>query len=134
MKWFLKRKIIKRFVRELPLILKKLYGKHNIYSEDQINAAFVKAGYKLWYLEYAYSIFMSKSKFEETSLYNNGKFSYDKLRSEIASSFFNGNKKFTIHDIMSNASTLKKSAPITLDYRNVGVADIEGASYIINDD
>ncbi len=134
MNWFTKRKMTKRFVKELPLILKKMYGKRNSYTEDQIKAAFDKVGYNSSYIEFAFAIFMSKSKFEQNSLFLGDSSSYEKLRYEIANRFFRSNTNFSIHDLVSQAVVSKAKMAMIFDYRNVGAGDIEGSNYIINDD
>ena len=113
-------------MKELPIILKKLHGKRNSYTEEQIKTGFKKAGYKSSYMEYAYAIFMSKSKFEDSSIFNGDKTLYDCLRQEIANRFFRGNVKFSIHDLISNAAISERRTETVFDYRNVSGSELGG--------
>ena len=133
-RWYKKRVQIKRLVRELPLILKKMYGKRNSYTEKEIMSAVNKAHYKKAFVEYALAAFMSKSKFTKEREPNRDTDTYDRLRLEIANRYFRGNVKFTIHDLLSNASLSPRRMQTIFDYRTVGAAEIEGASYIIDND
>ena len=115
-------------MKEPPVILNKLYGKRNSYTEKQIINAMQKAGYKLIYTDYAFAIFMSKSKFA------GDRSKYEILRSVVAKRYFSGNENFTIHDLLLKSSISQRKLETILDYRKVGAADIAGADYIVGGD
>lgn len=106
--WIKKRAILKSYARQLPLSLKKRYGKHKRYSAAEIRASIQKEGFDNSIIEYAYAMFMSRTDFLGLKHKNRDLKDYAKLRKEIAKSFFGGNTSFTIHDILEATFTTKK--------------------------
>ena len=106
--WLKKRAILKSYARQLPLSLKKRFGKHKRYSVEQIRASIQKEGFDNSFIEYAYAMFMSRHEFGSLKHKNNNLEDYDTLRKEIAKSFFRGNTSFTIHDVLEYAIIPKR--------------------------
>jgi hypothetical protein len=101
--WIKKRTILKSYARQLPLFLKKSYGKHKRYSEEEIRVSIQEAGFDNSFIEYAYAMFMSRTEFGGLKHKNKDLEDYDTLRKKIAKSFFKGNTSFTIHDALESA-------------------------------
>ena len=106
--WIKKRTTLKSYARQLPLFLKKRYGKHKRYSAEEIRTSIQKEGFDNSFIEYAYAMFMSRSDFGSLKHQNQDLEDYDTLRKEIAKSFFSGNTSFTIHDVLGTAFIPKK--------------------------
>jgi hypothetical protein len=106
--WIKKRTILKSYARQLPLFLKKSYGKHKRYSEEEIRVSIQLAGFDNSFIEYAYAMFMSRTEFGGLKHKNKDLEDYDTLRKEIAKSFFSGNTSFTIHDALESAIIPKR--------------------------
>jgi Family of unknown function (DUF6559) len=107
--WIKKRATIKSYVKQLPLFLKKRYGKHKRYSEEEIRTSIQLGGFDNSFVEYAYAIFMSRNEFGGLKHKNKDLEDYDTLRKEIANSFFSGDTSFTIHDVLKSAPVPKRS-------------------------
>jgi len=106
--WVKKRTTLKSYVRQLPLFLKKRYGRHKRYSEEEIRTSIQKAGFDNSFIEYAYAMFMSRTEFGGLKHKHQDLEDYDMLRKEIAKSFFSGNTSFTIHDVLESAFIPKR--------------------------
>jgi len=106
--WIKKRTTLKSYVKQLPLFLKKRYGKHKRYSEEEISTSIQLAGFDNSFIEYAYAMFMSRNEFGGLKHKNKDFEDYDTLRKEIAKSFFSGNTSFTIHDMLESALIPKR--------------------------
>lgn len=106
--WIKKRTTLKSYARQLPLFLKKRYGKHKRYSAEEIRTSIQKAGFDNSFIEYAYATFMSRTEFGVLKQKNQYLEDYDTLRKKIAKSFFSGNTSFTIHDVLESAFIPKK--------------------------
>ena len=106
--WIKKRTTLKSYVKLLPLFLKKRYGKHKRYSEEEIRTSVQQGGFDNSFIEYAYAMFMSRNEFGSLKHKNKDLEDYDTLRKEIARSFFSGNTSFTIHDVLASALIPKK--------------------------
>ena len=104
--WIKKRATLKSYVKQLPLFLKKRYGKHKRYSEEEIRTSVQQGGFDNSFIEYAYAMFMSRNEFG--GLKHKNLEDYDTLRREIAKSFFSGNTSFTIHDVLESAPIPKR--------------------------
>jgi len=85
--WIKKRTILKSYARQLPLFLKKSYGKHKRYSKEEIRASIQQAGFDNSFIEYAYAMFMSRTEFGGLKHKNKDLEDYDTLRKEIANFF-----------------------------------------------
>ena len=106
--WIKKRATLKSYARQLPLFMKQRHGKHKRYSEEEIRTSIQKAGFDNSFIEYAYAMFMSRSDFGVLKQKNEDLEDYDRLREEIAKSFFSGNAAFTIHDLLESAFIPKR--------------------------
>ena len=107
--WIKKKATLKSYVRQLPLFLKKRYGKHKRYSQEEITTSIQMAGFDDSFIEYAYAIFMSRNEFGGLRHKNKDLEDYDALRKEIAKSFFSGNTSFSIHDVLKSIPIQKKA-------------------------
>ena len=125
-----KRAAQKVYVRQLPLILKKMYGKRTSYSEKQILIAIKKARLGNKYKDYAFAIFMNRSRYDALRQNNINAGDYKKLRREIAIRFFKGNLSFSIHDLIRNASIPAHKLRSIYDYRNVSGSEIGGSGSV----
>ena len=106
--WIKKRTTLKSYARQLPLFLKKRYGRHKRYSAEEIRKSMQKAGFDNSFIEYAYAMFMSRAEFGGLKQKNQDFEDYDTLRKKIAKSFFSGNTSFTIHDVLESAFIPKR--------------------------
>ncbi|HGY10754.1 MAG TPA: hypothetical protein ENK36_00115 [Desulfobacterales bacterium] len=85
--WIKKRTILKSYARQLPLFLKKSYGKHKRYLEEEIRASIQQAGFDNSFIEYAHAMFISRTEFGGLKHKNKDLEDYDTLRKEIADFF-----------------------------------------------
>ncbi|RLB79444.1 MAG: hypothetical protein DRH24_12545 [Deltaproteobacteria bacterium] len=85
--WIKKRTILKSYARQLPLFLKKSYGKHKRYLEEEIRASIQQAGFDNSFIEYAHAMFISRTEFGGLKHKNKDLEDYDTLRKEIANFF-----------------------------------------------
>jgi hypothetical protein len=102
---FKKRRALKAYVKVLPPLLKKRYGRHKKYTKGQIQRTVEASGLNEKYLYYAWAMYASRDNFEKLSESMNLPGDYDKLRQEIADSHFEGDVGFTIHDALESAET-----------------------------
>ncbi len=108
--------VVRSYVRVLPIVLKKIYGKHKHYSEIEVRDAISSANLNDNYIDYAFAIFLSKKNFKIIRSKDNSLRKCNDLRKILAKRFFKGDMKFSIHDILKNAhSQINRKTNITFD-------------------
>ncbi len=100
---FKKNRIIKSYIKQLPVLLRKDYGKAKYYKPKDIMATVVKNDLDDLYVSYAISMFSKKSTFNQYYEKARQGCNYDEIRSDIAESYFNGYTGFSSVDIWSLA-------------------------------
>ena len=103
--YFKKRRAIKAYVRVLPRLLKKRYGKHKKYTEGQVKKTVEVAGLDQQYVDYALAMYIGRREFEAMTKVRGLSWDYDEVRQEVADDHFNGDSGFTIHDAFDAAGT-----------------------------
>ena len=104
-----KRRALNSYVKVLPVLLKKKYGKHKRYTEKQVRKAAELAGLNEKYLNYALAMYVSRGEFEALNKVRGLSCEYEEIRQEVANRFFGGDTKFTIHDAVDAARTFSDS-------------------------
>lgn len=102
--FFQKWRAIKSYVKVLPPILKKKYGKHKRYTERQVRKAVMETGLNQKYMDFALAMYISRQEFENLKKEREVSCDYDEARQEIAEDFFGGSIDFTIHDALDGSS------------------------------
>lgn len=102
---FKKQRALKTYVKVLPPLLKKRYGKHKRYTEGQVRKTAEAAGLNNKYIDFAYAMYMSRREFETFTSDQGLSCSYEECRKTIADDYFHGNASFTIHDALDSANT-----------------------------
>ncbi len=114
-----KRLTLRSYVRKLPLLLKKRYGKHKRYSEREIKESIQWAKFNKRYIDYALAIYMSKKDYDHLKTTNTSFGEYDTLRQEIADIYFKGKKNFTVHNLIDISIQSYKNKADMFDESNV---------------
>jgi len=111
----LKRRVLKSYVKVLPSLLKKRYGKHKRYTEGQVRKTVEFAGLNQKYLDYAFAMYISRDEYEALTKVRSLSCGYDEARLEVANDHFGGNSKFTIHDLFEaeKASPVRALEPVS---------------------
>ena len=92
------KRAIKSYIKLLPPLLKKRYGKIKNYTEGQVKKTVEAAGLNQTYIDYSYVLFMDRLEFNEMIKEKELSLDYDKMRQESADYYFDGNADFSIQD------------------------------------
>lgn len=92
------KRAIKSYIKILPPLLTKRYGKIKNYTEGQVKKTVEAAGLNEIYIDYCYVIFMDRLELNEMIKEKELSLDYNKMRQEIADYYFDGNADFTIQD------------------------------------
>ncbi len=102
---FKKRRALKSYILVLPRLLKKRYGKRKRYTEGQVRKTIAHTSLNMDYIDYALAMYISREDFDSLIKKDELIRDYDEARQEIADKHFDGNSKFTIHDITNEANS-----------------------------
>ena len=90
-----KRRALKAYVRQLPGLLERDYGKAETYSPKQIRSTVERSTLNVQYLCYGLSMYSVREVFDAYHREVGETCDYDAMRQEIADTCFSGNRDFT---------------------------------------
>ena len=99
-----KRKAIGGYVRELPRLLAKDYGRRTQYTPAQVRSTIERYHLNGIYSCYAIAMFSARDAFDQFHEANGEHCSYDAMRGEIAGDYFGGNADFGFSDTIATLS------------------------------
>lgn len=91
---------LEKVVKELPFYMGRDIKPKEKYNTMQILRIFNKYKFNQNYLAYAFALLSDESEYNKV-LDKENKYSYSRLRSEIALKYFNGNSNFNYNDLMN---------------------------------
>ena len=95
------RKSIKSYVRNLPGLLAKDYGKAKQYTPKQIRSTIERNGLYVAHACFAIAMFSTQKDFEDYHQEIGEICDYESMREEIGDTCFNGNSQFSVSDVSS---------------------------------
>ncbi|WP_153039178.1 DUF6559 family protein [Microbulbifer sp. Q7] len=95
---------IKSYLRKLPRLLAKDYGKSKRYRPKQVRATIERNGLSVIYTCYAIAIFCSKKDFDQFHNEIGEACDYGVMRGEVGNLHFYGNSNFSSNDVASVGS------------------------------
>jgi len=101
------RSAIKRFVKQLPLDLRRRHGMSDFYSLEQMNRAVKGGPYDAAFVSYAHALFCSREEFDAHYGPLKVRATYDGHRAKVARRFFGGAKDFDAKSIIRYAGTVE---------------------------
>jgi hypothetical protein len=99
-----KRKAIGGYVRKLPRLLAKDYGRRMQYTPAQVRSTIERYHLNGIYSCYAIAMFSARDAFDQFHEANGEHCSYDAMRGEIAGDYFGGNADFGFSDTIATLS------------------------------
>ena len=99
---FRKRRAIKSYVKKLPRLLAKDYGRSAHYRPLQIKRTIERAGLDVVYSCYAVAMFSLREDFTQFHTDVGENCDYDAMRAEVGHSHFSGDAGFTVDDIWNS--------------------------------
>ncbi len=101
---FKRKRAIKSYIKKLPRLLEKDYGKSKIYTPMQVKKTIERSKLSVDYACYGIAIFSTKKAFDNHHIETDESCNYDQMHSEIADSHFEGNSDFGIADVTAVSS------------------------------
>jgi hypothetical protein len=96
---FKKRRAIKSYVRKLPGLLVKDYGRLAHYQPLQVRRTIERAGLDTTYACYAIAMFSLREDFAQFHMDAGENCDFDAMRGEVAQDHFRGDAGFTVEDV-----------------------------------
>jgi hypothetical protein len=96
---FQKRRAIKAYVKKLPGLLVKDYGRLSHYTPLQVRRTIERAGLDAAYACYAIAMFSAREDFAQFHSDGGESCDYDAMRGEVAQGHFAGDAGFTMADV-----------------------------------
>jgi hypothetical protein len=94
-----KRRAIKAYVKKLPGLLVKDYGRLSHYNPLQVRRTIERAGLDTTYACYAIAMFSTPEDFAQFHMGTGESCDYDVMRGELAREHFSGDAGFTVEDV-----------------------------------
>jgi hypothetical protein len=94
-----KRRAIKAYVKKLPELLVKDYGRLAHYKPMQVRRTIERAGLDAMYACYAIAMFSAREDFAQFHSDAGENCDYDAMRGEVAQEHFSGDSGFTVVDV-----------------------------------
>lgn len=101
---FKRNRAIKSYIKKLPSLLAKDYGKSKTYTPKQVKKTIERSGLSVSDACYGIAMFSSREAFDQYHQETGESCDYDAMRTEIADQHFQGNSGFEIGDIASVSS------------------------------
>lgn len=101
---FQRNRAIKSYIKKLPGLLVRDYGKSKTYTPKQVKRTIERSGLSVTDACYGIAMFSSREAFDQYHQETGESCNYDTMRSEIAEQHFQGNSGFEITDISSVSS------------------------------
>ncbi|BFM51276.1 DUF6559 family protein [Marinomonas sp. THO17] len=92
------KKTIQSYIKKLPSLLEKDYGKAKYYTPMEIRSTIVSNNLCVEDLRFAIAIFSNQKNFESYHQEIGENCDYESMRKEIGDTFFNGNSQFSVLD------------------------------------
>ncbi|MDH5447164.1 MAG: hypothetical protein OEY52_16565 [Gammaproteobacteria bacterium] len=102
---FKRNRAIKSYIKKLPSLLAKDYGKSKTYTPKQVKRTIERSGLSVTDACYGIAMFSSREAFDQYHQETGESCNYDSMRCEIADKHFGGNSEFEISDIASASSS-----------------------------
>lgn len=102
---FRRNRAIKSYIKKLPGLLAKDYGKSKTYTPKQVKRTIERSGLSVTNACYGIAMFSGREAFDQYHQETGESCNYDSMRCEIASKHFGGNSDFEISDIASVSSS-----------------------------
>ncbi|MCX2781160.1 DUF6559 family protein [Microbulbifer thermotolerans] len=99
-----KNRAIKLYLRKLPRLLQKDYGRSKRYRPKQVRATIERSGLPVEFSCYAILIFCSKKAFDRYHTEMGETCDYEAMRSYVGNLFFNGNTNFSAHEVLPSST------------------------------
>ncbi|MEI2743060.1 MAG: DUF6559 family protein [Candidatus Competibacter sp.] len=99
-----RKRAIKSYIRKLPSLLAKDYGKSKTYTPKQVKRTIERSGLSVSDACYGIAMFSGREAFDQYHQEVGESCNYDAIRSEIADLHFQGNSGFEINDIAAVSS------------------------------
>jgi hypothetical protein len=97
---FRKRRAVKAYVKKLPGLLVKDYGRLSNYKPLQVRRTIERAGLDTTYACYAIAMFSSRDDFAQFHMDSGESCDYDAMRGEVAREHFSGDAGFSVEDAL----------------------------------
>jgi hypothetical protein len=97
---FKRRRAIKAYVKKLPGLLVKDYGRLSNYKPLQVRRTIERAGLDTTYACYAVAMFSSREDFAQFHMDSGESCDYDAMRGEVAREHFSGDEGFSVEDAL----------------------------------
>jgi uncharacterized membrane protein YgcG len=101
---FNRKRAIKSYIKKLPSLLAKDYGKSKTYTPMQVKKTIERSKLSVADACYGIAIFSGREAFNQYHEETGESCSYDGMRSEIADQHFHGNCDFGVSDVTSVSS------------------------------
>jgi len=101
---FNRNRAIKSYIKKLPSLLAKDYGKSKTYTPKQIKKTIERSRLSVTDACFGIAMFSGREAFDQYHQEIGESCDYDGMRSEIADKHFNGNGDFEVTDIASISS------------------------------
>lgn len=101
---FKRNRAIKSYIKKLPGLLAKDYGKAKTYTPKQVKKTIERSGLSVSNACFGIAMFSGKTAFDQYHQEIGEPCNYDGMRCEIADKHFNGNSDFEISDVVSVSS------------------------------
>lgn len=101
-----RKKAIESYLRELPALLAKDYGRTKIYTPKQVRSTAERGGLPLVFVCFGIAMFSEKFEFDDYHQEIGEQCDYDSMRSEIGNTCFNGNSDFDVTEIHLASSVI----------------------------
>jgi len=102
---FRRNRAIKSFIKQLPGLLAKDYGKSKMYTPKQVKKTIERSGLSVANACYGIAMFSGRDAFEQYHQEMGENFSYVDMRGDIADKHFSGNSDFNVSDVASVSSS-----------------------------
>lgn len=102
---FRRNRAIKSYIKKLPSLLAKDYGKTKTYTPKQVKRAIERAGLCVTDACFAIAMFSGREAFDQYHQEIGESCNYDVMRCEIADKHFGGNADFEVSDVASASSS-----------------------------
>ena len=99
-----KKRAIKSYIKKLPSLLRKDYGRPKAYTPMQVRRSVERGGLSVAYACYGIAMFSSRHDFDQYHKEIGETCDYDAMRCEIGNSYFNGNANFSVTEVTTTSS------------------------------
>lgn len=109
---FRRKKAIKSYIKVLPQVLVKDYGRFEHYTPQQIRCSVERSGLHSQYVCYALAMYTRRPEFETYQRAIGENNSYEGLRAEVGNTFFEGRAELNFIRIVALSANLGSEASV----------------------